>query len=97
MILTLNQLQPDLDEAAFVDATARALREGRFLLLIAGDGIREGISGMAELITRNAALGFNFGLAEVALYQLGEQGLVVQPRVVARTEGKSLRLKVTIS
>ncbi|WP_218938145.1 hypothetical protein [Billgrantia lactosivorans] len=80
------ELQPDLDEAAFVDATARALREGRFLLLLAGDGIREGITGMAELITRNASLGFSFGLVEVALYQFGEQGLVVQPRVVAKTE-----------
>ncbi|MDT8880911.1 hypothetical protein RSO68_15695 [Halomonas saccharevitans] len=80
------ELQPDLDEAAFVDATARALREGRFLLLIAGDGIREGLSGMAELVTRNAALGFSFGLVEVALYEFGEQGLVVQPRVVAKTE-----------
>ena len=80
------ELQPDLDEATFVDATARALREGRFLLLIAGDGIREGITGMAELITRNAALGFSFGLVEVALYEFGDQGLVVQPRVVAKTE-----------
>ncbi|WP_019593001.1 hypothetical protein [Thioalkalivibrio sp. ALM2T] len=82
----VRELQPDLDEAAFVDATARALREGRFLLLIAGDGIREGISGMTELITRNAALGFSFGLVEVALYEFGEQGLLVQPRVVARTD-----------
>lgn len=80
------ELQPDLDEAAFADATARALREGRFLLLIAGDGIREGITGMADLITRNAALGFSFGLVEVALYEFGDQGLVVQPRVVAKTE-----------
>lgn len=80
------ELKPDLDEAAFVDATARALREGRFLLLIAGDGIREGISGMAELITRNAALGFSFGLVEVALYEFGDQGLAIQPRVVAKTE-----------
>jgi len=80
------ELQPDLDEATFVDATARALREGRFLLLIAGDGIREGIASMAELITRNAALGFSFGLVEVALYEFGDQGLIVQPRVVAKTE-----------
>ncbi|MCG5549497.1 hypothetical protein [Halorhodospira halochloris] len=79
------QIQPDLDEAAFVDATALALQEGRFLLLIAGDGIREGVSGITELITRNAALGFNFGLIEVALYEFGENGLVVQPRVVAKT------------
>jgi len=79
-------LAPDLDEAVFVDATARALREGRFLLLIAGDGIREGVSGMTDLITRNAALGFSFGLIEVALYGFGEDGLIVQPRVVAKTE-----------
>ncbi|ABM61926.1 hypothetical protein [Halorhodospira halophila] len=79
------QLQTDLDEAVFVDATARALREGRFLLLIAGDGIREGVSGMTDLISRNAALGFSFGLVEVALYQFGEQGLAVQPRVIAKT------------
>jgi hypothetical protein len=79
-------LAPDLDEAVFVDATARALREGRFLLLIAGDGIREGVSGITDLITRNAALGFSFGLIEVALYGFGEDGLIVQPRVVAKTE-----------
>jgi len=79
-------LAPDLDEAVFVDATARALREGRFLLLIAGDGIREGVSGITDLITRNAALGFSFGLIEVALYGFGEDGLIIQPRVVAKTE-----------
>lgn len=79
-------LAPDLDEAVFVDATARALREGRFLLLIAGDGIREGVSGITDLITRNAALGFSFGLVEVALYGFGDDGLIVQPRVVAKTE-----------
>lgn len=79
-------LAPDLDEAVFVDATARALREGRFLLLIAGDGIREGVSGITDLITRNAALGFSFGLIEVALYGFGNDGLIVQPRVVAKTE-----------
>lgn len=31
-----------IDEASFVDAVARNLRRGRFLLLIVGDGIREG-------------------------------------------------------
>src|SRR5262252_2459694 len=33
---------PGLAEADFVDAVARNLRRGRFLLLIIGDGIREG-------------------------------------------------------
>ena len=55
----------DLIESDFADATAAALRSGRFLLLIAGDGIREDVGAMAELINSNAALGFSFGLVEV--------------------------------
>lgn len=75
-----------LEERRFVDETSRALRQGRFLLVIAGDGIREDVGGMTELINRNAALAFAFGLVEVALYGLEDGGLLVQPRVVARTQ-----------
>ncbi|GJD91611.1 hypothetical protein BHAOGJBA_5159 [Methylobacterium hispanicum] len=81
-------VSPDLEEHVFVDRVTASMRSGRFLLLIAGDGIREDVSAMAELINRNAALGFSFGLVEVALYGFGdaEAGIVVQPRVVARTQ-----------
>lgn len=77
---------PGIGESHFVDATAMAMRAGRFLLLIAGDGIREDVGALAELINRNAASGFAFGLVEVALYGIGQEGLVVQPRLVARTQ-----------
>ncbi|MBP7914149.1 MAG: hypothetical protein KAZ63_02290 [Vitreoscilla sp.] len=77
---------PGLDEHRFVDETSAAMRQGRFLLLIAGDGIREDVGALAELINRNAASGFSFGLVEVALYGLEDESLVVQPRVVARTQ-----------
>ena len=70
---------PALIEQRFVDDTARAMREGRFLLVIAGDGIREDISGMAELINRNAASAFSFSLVEVALYGFDDGSLAVQP------------------
>jgi hypothetical protein len=76
---------PTLVEHQFADAVVRTMRSGRFLLLIAGDGIREDVGGLAELINRNAALGFSFGLVEVGLYDLGEDGLAIQPRVTART------------
>lgn len=81
------EIAPDLEESRFIDAVMRNLRSGRFLLLIAGDGIREDVSAMAEMINRNAALGFSFGLVEVALYGIdGQDGaLVVQPRIVAKT------------
>lgn len=60
-----------LPEHHFADAVTRNMRAGRFLLLIAGDGIREDVSGLAELINRNAASAFSLGLIEVALYDLG--------------------------
>lgn len=75
---------PGLEESAFVDAVARSMRSGRFLLLVAGDGIREDVGAIAELINRNAALGFSFGLIEVALFNFGTS-LVIQPRTLART------------
>jgi hypothetical protein len=37
----------EADEATFVDAVSRNLRRGRFLLLVVGDGIREGAAGLA--------------------------------------------------
>jgi hypothetical protein len=82
----VSAVTPGLQEHQFVDAAAAAMRSGKFLLLIAGDGIREDVGALAELINRNAASGFAFGLVEVALYGLDDGGLVVQPRVVARTQ-----------
>src|SRR5215207_8192730 len=79
-------IAPDLIEHNFADAVTQTMRSGRFLLLIAGDGIREDVGALAELINRNAAAGFSFGLVEVALYDLGsEGGLAIQPRVVAKS------------
>lgn len=79
-------VQPDLIEQRFIDQVTRSMRSGRFLLLIAGDGIREDIGSMTELVNRNSAMGFSFGLVEVALYGLPSGALLVQPRVVARTK-----------
>ncbi|AWN35958.1 hypothetical protein [Methylobacterium radiodurans] len=76
---------PSLEEHRFADAVVRAMRSGRFLLLIAGDGIREDVGALAELVNRNAASGFSLGLVEVALYELGGDALAIQPRVTART------------
>src|SRR5829696_1749125 len=52
-------VNPTLVEHHFADAVMRTLRSGRFLLLIAGDGIREDVGALAELIHRNAAMGFS--------------------------------------
>jgi hypothetical protein len=80
------QVFPDLEEARFIDDAYSAMRDGRFLLLIAGDGIREDVGAITELVNRNAAAGFSFGLVEVALYGIEDGSLAIQPRVVAKTQ-----------
>ena len=76
---------PDVDEASFVDEVARGLRLGRFLLLIVGDGIREGVGAIAEFLERYGSLDFTFGLVEMGIYQIDGQDLLVQPRVLSKT------------
>lgn len=82
----VRRVAPALQEHRFADSVAASMRQGRFLLLIAGDGIRQDVQSMAELINNNATLGFAFGLVEVALYGLDDGRLLVQPRIVAQTQ-----------
>ena len=78
-----------LDEAEFVDDVTRHLADGRFLLLVVGDGIREGVKRLAEYLQRLAGVQFTFGLVELAMFELPAAstpgGLIVEPRVLART------------
>ena len=76
----------DVREDQFADAVSRSLREGRILILIVGDGIREGLQSLAELVNRSATKAFSFGLVEAALYQLSGSRFLIQPRVLAATE-----------
>lgn len=76
---------PNLQEHQFIDNVSRSMREGRFLLLIAGDGIREDVGGIADLINRNATSGFSFGQVEVALYEFPDGSLAIQPRAISKT------------
>lgn len=82
----VKELAPNVQEHKFADQAFSAMQSGRFLLLIAGDGIREDVESMAALINRNAASGFSFGLVEVALYGLEDGGLLIQPRTLAKTQ-----------
>ncbi len=81
----VNEAAAELDEADFVDEVSRNLRQGRFLLLICGDGIREGVAMIADFLERHGTLEFTFGLVELAVYRLPDRGLLVQPRVLAQS------------
>lgn len=79
-----------LSEADFVDRVARDLRHGRFLLLIAGDGITEGTQRIGEYLQAQAGLAFDFGLIEMAEYRFldpatGTERRIMQPRLLAKT------------
>ena len=75
-----------IDEAEFVDNVTRHLRRGEFLLLIVGDGIQEGVANIVDFVQRHSGLHFNLALVEAALYRDTANHLIVQPRVLARTE-----------
>jgi hypothetical protein len=78
----------EIDEKTFVDSVSRNLRNGRFLLLIVGDGIREGIESMTEFLQQYAGLHFTLALVELALFEVPVPtgGYIAQPRVLARTK-----------
>ncbi len=79
------EITDGMDEAVFVDEVSRSLRQGRFLLLICGDGIREGVAMIADFLERHGTLHFTFGLVEIAVYAMPEGRRLVQPRVLAQS------------
>jgi len=76
---------PAVDEQGFHDALTANLRRGRFLLLIVGDGIREGVEAIAEYLQVHAGLHFSLGLVELPIYIMPNGDRLVAPRVLART------------
>ena len=75
----------DLDEAVFVDAVSRNLALGRVLLVILGDGIREGVERLTGMLQKHAGVHFTIALVEMPVYRLPDHGFIVTPRILART------------
>jgi hypothetical protein len=84
--LAQNATAGALRESSFIDSVSRCLREGRFLILLVGDGIREGMHSLTELVNRNSTKAFTFGVIEAALYKFQKSQFAIQPRVFAKTE-----------
>lgn len=80
--------EAELDEADFVDAVSRNLRRGAFLLLVVGDGIRESVEDMAEVLSQTPQMLFTLALVELKVYEAHahpDLPRLVMPRVVMRT------------
>lgn len=77
-----------IKENNFIDNVTRNLQKGRFLLLIVGDGIRESVENISSFLQEHAQLNFTFALVEQRIFKLPPslgEGLLVQPRVLAKT------------
>ena len=72
-------------EANFIDEVQVCLEKGQFLLLIVGDGIKQGVKSLTEALSSSPALQFQFGLVELEIYQFGTKKMVI-PRLLAKTE-----------
>jgi hypothetical protein len=76
----------DLDEPEFVDAVSRNLARGRAIIAVVGDGIREDLVPLAELLQTHAGHRFTFALIELAVYEAPQAGVrIVTPSVLAQT------------
>lgn len=77
--------QSDLTEAQFIDAVERRLRLGRFLILIIGDGIQEGVEALTSFLQLHAGLHTNIALVDLSLWRGVDGGLVAVPRIPMKT------------
>jgi len=74
-----------IDEAAFIDRVTRNMREGRFLLLILGDGIREDMANLANYLLHHS-LRYAFGIIQIRLFKLPDGSILAIPDVMAKTQ-----------
>ncbi len=79
--------QPNLTlgEVDFVDAVSKNLRIGKMLLIIAGDGIREGAKGIAEFLNKAGNLNFTLAMIELPIYQTNDNKTIIFPRTIVKT------------
>lgn len=74
-----------LSEGEFIDAVERRLHLGRFLVLIIGDGIQEGVEALASFLQLHAGLHTGLALVDLSIWQGVDGGLIVVPRIPMRT------------
>jgi hypothetical protein len=85
VVAASSKYENDLDETAFIDAVSRNLRRGRCLLAIVGDGITEGVEGLAEFLQQHAGLHFVLLLIQLTVHDFPGQGTLVVPSIPLRT------------
>lgn len=91
-IYELVRRESTLGEAAFTDRVAESLRTGDFDLIVAGDGIREDMSAIADHLRHQGA---RLALLEYQIWRDGADTQLVVPSIPFRTEVHRQRILVT--
>ena len=69
------------DEADFIDIVTKNISTARFLLMIVGDGIREGVEKMVSFLNSNPTMQYRFALCELEIYELPNGERLVIPNL----------------
>lgn len=78
--------QKQEDEAYFVDIVENNIKKARFLLMIAGDGIRGDVEKMVGFLNDSVQLHYQFALCELEVYELGDGKRLIVPQLTTRTQ-----------
>jgi hypothetical protein len=77
---------PSSGEQEFVEALSRNLARGRAVIAVVGDGIRDDIAPLAELLQSHAGQRFTFALVELGIFETPQKATrLVIPSVLAKT------------
>lgn len=77
--------QEEDDEPYFIDIVEKNLKNARFLLMIVGDGIREGTEKMMRFLNENVTMPFDFALCELEIYDMNDGRKLVVPQLTTKT------------
>jgi hypothetical protein len=80
-----HQLLKEEDETLFVDLVEKNLFNARFLLLIVGDGIRDGVWRMTEFLNSTPNMLYSLGLVELEVYRLPTNEKLVVPNLLMKS------------
>jgi hypothetical protein len=82
----VQERDPSVGEAEFVEAVSRNLARGRAVIAVVGDGIRDDIAPLAELLQSHAGQRFTFALVELGVFEAPDASVrIVVPSVLAKT------------
>ncbi|MDP2807065.1 MAG: hypothetical protein Q8O74_02875 [bacterium] len=87
VIDTLKSISQINNESYIADTISKNLKQGRILLLIVGDGIKEETEELVDYITQFPQLNFSLALVELQAYDIPENKTrLIFPQVVTRTK-----------